>query len=176
MLLQEIADELNQDAYEALFDLLIEEEGRLFMVGGVFDNPIGDDHMGQLFEDPHCAVMSDIVGADFDHGNPVAHGAFTKFLQVFAREKGLFTMEEAVRKMTSLPARQMGLKDRGEIRRDAYADITIFNPKTVKNKASFADPYQFSEGIETVMINGQVVLDKGEYHAKALAGSVIRRA
>jgi N-acyl-D-aspartate/D-glutamate deacylase len=120
--------------------------------------------------------MSDIVGADFDHGNPAAYGAFTKVLGLFARENGIMTLEEAVRKMTSLPAQQMGLKDRGQIRKGAFADITVFNPKKVAHKATFADPYRFSEGIQTVIINGKIVLQVGNYDSKALCGKVIRRS
>ncbi|MCP4751633.1 MAG: amidohydrolase family protein [Proteobacteria bacterium] len=172
----DIAEELGKDPYQALFDLLIEEEGRLFMIGGVFDDPAGDDYLEPFLADPHCSIISDIVGADFEHGNPVAYGAFTKVLGSFARERGLFPMEEAVRKMTSLPARQMGLKDRGEIRKGAFADITLFDPETVGNKASFADPRRYSEGIEAVFVNGQAVLENGQYDAEALAGQVIRRS
>jgi N-acyl-D-aspartate/D-glutamate deacylase len=77
--------------------------------------------------------------------------------------------------MTSLPAKQMQLKDRGILKKGTFADITIFNPKTVKNCASFKDPHRFSEGIEHVLINGKPALGNGTYDAKALAGTVIKR-
>jgi N-acyl-D-aspartate/D-glutamate deacylase len=178
MTMQDIAAALGKDPYDALFDLLIEEEGRLFMVGtffGDFDDPQGDDFVAYLLSDPDCCVMTDIVGADFDHGNPVAYGAFPKVLGLFARERGLMTQEEAVRRMTSLPAEQMQLRDRGVIRRGAHADITIFDPERVASRASFSDPCRRAEGIEQVLINGRVVLDGATYDARALAGSVLRR-
>ncbi|MBL7177104.1 MAG: amidohydrolase family protein [Desulfobacteraceae bacterium] len=174
MSMQDIAQELNQDPYDALFDLLIEEEGRLFMIGGLFDDPMGDDFIAFLLTDPNCSIISDIVGADFKHGNPAACGAFTKVLGYFARDRGVMTQEEAVRRMTSLPAKQMGLKDRGIIKKGAFADIAIFDPNTVNNRASFKDPYQLSEGVEYLFINGKLILDKGNYRTDALAGQVIR--
>jgi len=70
--------------------------------------------------------------------------------------------------------KQMCLKDRGVVRKGAFADITIFDLKAVNNRASFNTPFQFSEGIHYVLVNGEVTLEKGEYHASALAGKVIR--
>jgi N-acyl-D-aspartate/D-glutamate deacylase len=178
MTMHDVAEALGKDPYDALFDLLIEEQGRLFMVASFtedFDDPMGDEFIAHLLSDPDCCVMTDIVGADFDHGNPVAYGAFPKVLGLFARERGVLSQEEAVRRMTSLPAKQMQLRDRGVIRRGAHADITIFDPETVACRASFGDPRRRAEGIEQVLINGQVVLDGGAYDARALAGSVLRR-
>ena len=142
---------------------------------GAADNPMGDDYMGDLLSDPHCSVMTDTVGADFDTDNPTAYGAFTKVLGYYAREKKIMTQEEAIRKMTSLPAQQMQLRDRGVLRKNAFADITIFNPHTVKHLATWSKPRQVSEGIEHVIVNGEVILNKGEYRADAFAGRVLRR-
>ena len=83
-------------------------------------------------------------------------------------------MEEAIRKMTSLPASQMQLENRGILKEGNFADITIFNPKTVNSPATFKDP-QFSQGIEYVIINGKIVLEKGIYYPKTLAGKVLRK-
>lgn len=76
--------------------------------------------------------------------------------------------------MTSLPAVQMQLQDRGVIRKGAFADITVFDPKTVSNKATFEDPFHLSEGIEHVIINGEPVLSQGKYSLDARPGQVIR--
>jgi N-acyl-D-aspartate/D-glutamate deacylase len=86
------------------------------------------------------------------------------------------SQEEAVRKMTSLPARQMQLEGRGVLKKGAFADITVFDPGTVKSCASFEDPHRFAEGIEYVLINGKPVLERGSYDARALAGTVIKRS
>jgi N-acyl-D-amino-acid deacylase len=174
--LSEIAEELGREPYQALFDLLIEEEGRMFMTGGLFDQPLGDDFVVHLLEDPRCSVMTDIVGADFDHGNPVAYGAFPKVIGNLARDRGAMSQEEAVRRMTSQPAAQMQLADRGEIRKGAFADITIFDPDGIANRASYAQPRRAAEGIECVLINGVPVLEGGEYRADARAGQVLRRS
>lgn len=173
--IQEIAKERGTDIYNTALDLIVEEEGRIFFVYSIDDQTISDWLGAYAISDPNCAVMTDIVGVDYPNPSPVSYGAFTKVLGRFARDRGILTQEEAVRKMTSLPAGQMRLKDRGILRRGAFADITLFDPKTVRNCASFKAPHRFSEGIEYVLINGRPVMDGGTYDPRALAGTVIRR-
>ncbi len=76
--------------------------------------------------------------------------------------------------MTSLPARKLGLKERGLIREGMYADITIFNPETILDKATYAEPHQYPEGIEYVLVNGKVTIERNE-HTEALAGKALRK-
>ncbi len=173
---EQIAASLNKDPFETVFDLTLEEKGRLIVTGGGFDNPMDDEHIMEALKHPDCSVATDIVGADYKSVNPVAYGAFTRVLGRFARDAGVMTQEEAIRKMTSLPAKQMGLKDRGILKKGAYADITIFNAETVIDRATFGNPYQYSEGIEYVLINGIPVLDRGKYWPEAFAGKVLRRS
>ncbi len=175
MSVEMIAAELKKDPFETVFDLTLEERGRIIVTGGTFDNPMEEDAVARAISDPNCSIASDIVGADHRTINPVAYGTFPKVLGGIAREQGVMTQEEAVRKMTSLPAKQMGLKDRGVIRKGAFADVAIFNAATIIDRASFGNPYQLAEGVEYVLINGKPVLEKGTYHADAFAGSVIRR-
>ncbi|TFG06332.1 MAG: hypothetical protein EU539_07910 [Promethearchaeota archaeon] len=175
MRLKDIANELNKKPIEAFIDLVIEENGELYFHSGQFDNPMAEDFLGTLFSNPNCSIGTDIVGAGLNTISPVAYGNFTKVLGTFAREKELFTQEEAVRKMTSLPAEQMQIKDRGIIKRDYFADITIFNPKEVMNQSSYTKPYELSEGIEHVLVNGKIMLERGKFHAKNLAGKVLRK-
>jgi N-acyl-D-amino-acid deacylase len=175
MSVEQIAGLLNKDPFDTVFDLTLEEKGRLIVTGGGFDNPMDDEHIIQALCDPNCSVATDIVGADFKPINPVAYGAFPRVLGRFARDAGAMKQEEAIRKMTSLPAKQMGLKERGTLKKGGYADVTIFNPKTVIDKSSFGQPYQFPEGIEYVLINGKPVLEQGKYHAEAFAGRTLRR-
>ncbi len=143
---------------------------------GLFDHPEDDDVVNYLISDPKCSIMADVVGADYNTHTPVVYGAFTKVLGTLARDKGFMTQEEAVRRMTSLPAEQMQLKDRGIIRAGAFADITIFDPNSVANKATFEEPFQLSEGIAHVIINGEPVLNKGVYSPEILPGRVIRQS
>jgi len=173
--INDIAEELNKDPIDTLIDLVIEENGRLYVITGQFGNPVAEDFVSSLLSDPNCSIGTDIVAADFKTISPVAYGAFTKVLGEIARDKGIITQEEAVRKMTSLPAKQMQIKDRGILSKDAIADITIFNPKIVKNRSSYTSPYQPSEGIEYVLINGKIVLNKDIFYPKVLAGRVLRR-
>jgi N-acyl-D-amino-acid deacylase len=174
--LKKIAGLLGEDPYQTFINLILEERGKLFVMGGLEDDPAGDDLMCHLLSDPDCSIMTDVVGVDYDSPNPVSYGAFTKVLGQFARDRGIFSLEEAVRKMTSLPAAQMQLKDRGVLKKGAFADVTVFDPKTIRNKASFANPKQFSQGIEQVLINGKLVLDKSTYRSNARAGRVLKRS
>ena len=79
------------------------------------------------------------------------------------REEGVLDLEDAVRKMTSMPAQRFGIQDRGILRPGMWADIVVFNPDIVIDKATYQDPHQFPEGIDYVLINGKVVVDEGEY-------------
>ncbi|MBT4497342.1 MAG: amidohydrolase family protein [Gemmatimonadetes bacterium] len=174
--LQDIAADRGTDLYHTAMDLIVEEEGRIFFVYTLDDQTISDWIGASLISDPECSIMTDIVGVDYPIPAPTSYGAFTKVLGQFARDEGRLTQEEAVRKMTSLPARQMNLKDRGVVRKGAFADITIFDPDTVGNCASFENPQQFSAGIEHVMINGTPVLQEGRYDAHSLPGAVVKRS
>ncbi len=171
--IMEIAAALGKNPYDTVFDLIKEENGKIFVIG-FSEHPLAEAYMEFLFQDPDCSVMTDVVGADFESPNPVEYGAFTKVLGEFARDKGLMSQAEAVRRMTSLPAAQMMLKDRGLLLRGKYADICIFDADNVRNRATFSDPYHFSEGIVHVLVNGKKVLENGVYHENAFAGAVLR--
>ena len=93
--------------------------------------------------------------------HPRAMGSMPRVLGHYARDLGLFPLEEAVRKMTSLPARRVGLFDRGILRPGMAADVTVFDPARVKDRATFEEPNVYSVGIEYVVVNGTVVLDDG---------------
>ena len=83
-------------------------------------------------------------------------------LGVYARDRGLLTLEDAVRKMTSLNAGKLGLTDRGVVRPGAFADLTVFDPDKVIDRSTYTDPFRYSEGIEYVVVNGRLVLDQGK--------------
>jgi len=172
--IEEIAKELNKDIYNALLDLILEEKGKIFTVG-FMDHPLAEKYYDELIADPDCSIETDVVGADFNNPFPASYGTFTKVLGQMARDRRVISQEEAIRKMTSLPAKQMQIKNRGLIKKGNFADITIFNPKTVKSLVSFTKHFQNSEGIEYVLINGKIVLEQGKYDANAFAGKVLRR-
>ncbi len=173
MQIKDIAKYLNKDMYETLFDLVIEEKGKLFTIG-YMDHPLAEKLYDDLLKDPDCSIETDVIGVDFKNPFPVSYGTFTKVLGEMARDKKLFSQEEAIRKMTSLPAQQMQLKNRGIIKTGYFADIIIFNPKTVNSRVTFSKPFEYSEGIEYVIINGKLVLEKGKYNPDTFAGRVLR--
>jgi len=92
----------------------------------------------------------------------------------YVRELKVIPLEQAIRKMTSLPASILGLADRGTIKEGQWADLVIFDPATVADKATFEDPFQYPVGIDTVLVNGTVVLDEGK-HTNARPGKVLKR-
>lgn len=106
--------------------------------------------------------------------HPRYNGTFPKILGRYAREQGVFSMEEAVHRMTGLPAVRFGLKGRGFIRTGAFADLTLFDPETVRDEATYADSFRKPTGIRTVIVNGRIALDDGAITG-SLAGRVLRR-
>ena len=91
----------------------------------------------------------------------------------YAREEKIFDLPTAVMKMTSMPAKKIGLSKRGVIAKGYYADIVVFNPETVTDNATFKDPHQFPTGIEYVIVNGKITVKNGK-HTSARAGTVLR--
>ena len=174
--LEAIAEDMNKDAFEALFDLTLEERGSLYYTAGFHDDEGFDMALGGVLNLPHMAFMTDAVGIGRHAQHPSHYGTFPRFLGRHVREWETFTLAEAVRKSTSLPAAQLGLAGRGVIREGDCADIVIFDSGRIIDKASFEEPYQHPEGVETVIINGVPVWHKGRFRADTPAGQVIRRA
>jgi N-acyl-D-amino-acid deacylase len=127
---------------------------------------------------PWVAVGSDsgaVVGAMRDSGaHPRAYGTFPRILGHYVRDEKLFTLEEAVRKMTSFAASRAGLRDRGTLREGMRADVVVFDPQTIRDVSTYEDPHHFAEGISDVMVNGRPVLQSGKMTG-ALPGRVLRR-
>lgn len=108
------------------------------------------------------------------HPHPRAYGTFPRVLGHYVREKKVLPLEEAVRKMTTLPAARLGLSGRGRIAEGAYADLVVFDPATVADRATFAEPHQYPVGIEHVVVNGVLAVDGGSF-TSARGGRVLRR-
>ncbi len=124
-----------------------------------------------FYKQPWVMVASDGgIGAD----HPRGAGTFPRVLGRFVRERHYFSLEEAIRKMTSLPASRVGLKDRGTIAPGMKADLVLFNPETVIDRSTFEDPRRLSEGIEVVIVNGETVWSGGKATG-ARPGRVMRR-
>lgn len=135
-----------------------------------------EEDVKRIMQHPYSMVASDgrLSRPGQGHPHPRAYGTFPRVLGHYARDEGVLPLEEAVRKMTGLPAQRLGLAERGTIREGNYADITIFNPATVIDVATFAEPHRYPEGIDYVIINGIVVVDAGNFTGR-LAGRVLRR-
>ena len=111
-----------------------------------------------------------VLGRGIPH--PRTYGTFPRILGRYVREEGILTLENAIRKMTSLPAQKLKLRDRGLIREGMWADIVVMDPKRVIDQATYQEPHHYPKGIEYVLLNGKLVIEHGE-HAKALPGQVL---
>jgi len=122
---------------------------------------------------PLCTIETDTFVTARGHQNPASYGTFPRVLHTYVR-RGLFTLEEAVHKMTGAAAERLGWRDRGYVKKDAAADLVVIDPATLEDTATFAEPSRFPRGIEHVFINGAHVLDGPSYDAGAKAGAVLR--
>jgi N-acyl-D-aspartate/D-glutamate deacylase len=129
---------------------------------------------------PWCSIGSDgsayATEGRLRQGNPHPRnfGTFPRVLGVYARERPVLRLEDAVRKMTSLNAAKCGLRDRGLLRPGLYADLTLFDPAKVLDRATYEDPFHYPDGIEWVVVNGAIVLEHGQ-HSGTKPGRVLRR-
>ena len=174
--LAELGKMLNKDPFDVAADLIIEEGGGvMMMLFGVSGDRKSDEGIQYLLKHPLASVNSDAILTGAGKPHPAAYGTFPRVIGHYGRDLGLFTMEEAVRKSTSAQASRIGITNRGLIKPGMYADITVFDPKRIIDKATYENPEQYSEGIEYVLINGQLVFEKGKYYKKLRAGKVLRR-
>jgi N-acyl-D-amino-acid deacylase len=163
------------DEFDVLFDVLIESNGS---VSTVFAHHIEDD-MNLAMIQPWCSIGSDgsalAIDGPLRRGNPHprSFGTFARVLGVYVRERGLLKMEYAVRKMTSMNAEKIGLRDRGVLRTGTFADITIFDPEKIIDRSTYEDPFHYAEGVRYVVVNGQIVIDDGE-QTEARPGRALR--
>ncbi|MDP2858625.1 MAG: D-aminoacylase [Bacillota bacterium] len=168
--LQQIARERGRDEALAVFDLLLEEDGKVGLI-----NYFGcEESIEQFMKVPYVAVCTDAGVPVGSSAHPRGFGAMPRVLGRYVRERGVISLEEAVRKMTSLPSATFGLGDRGVLQRSAPADIVVFDPDRVIDNSTFADPYPYPSGIEFVVVNGEVEIRGGEFTGKT-AGQVLTR-
>lgn len=173
--LLEIAREKRVDPFEVAADLTIEEYGNVMALYVGLSGDFEDDKgLRKIISCPIASICTDAIITGRGVPHPAAYGAFPKVLGYFSRELKLFSMEEAVRKMTSLSLQRFGIRDRGLIREGFFADIVIFDEHSVAERGSYFNPSQYPEGIKFVILNGNIVLRDGFYSNK-LCGKVIRK-
>ncbi len=172
--LSEIAQERGQEPLEATLDLLLEEEG---YVSAVF-HTMNEGDVKAVLQHPLGCVGSDGI-AFAPYGNlgkgkphPRSYGTFPRFLGHYCREAGLLPLTEGIRKITSLPASRLRLGDRGVVRPGMKADLVVFDPERIIDRADYADPHQYPEGIAAVIVNGAVTL-QGEQHTERGEGRLL---
>ncbi len=137
---------------------------------------MSEDDIEHIMQQPYTMTSSDggLVLMTAGKPHPRNYGAFSRKLSRYVRDRKTVSLESAIRSMTSLPASVFGLRDRGVIREGAIADIAIFDPGAVRDRATYTDPHQLSEGMEYVLVNGVAVIQRGKFTA-ALPGAVLRR-
>lgn len=166
--IDEAASEMGLSPQELVLKLIEEEENAVSMI--LFS--MSETDVETAMRSRLGMVCTD--GLVLGRPHPRAYGSFPRVLGRYVRDKGVLGLEEAVRKMTSLPAQRFGLMDRGLLRPGLAADITIFDPRYIRDKATFEDPRRFPDGIEYVIVNGEITVEEGSYRGTR-AGKVLRR-
>ena len=173
--ISEIAEQQKKDPLDVVFDLILADKGQT----GAIYFMMSEADMRAAMQSPFVSFCTD-SGARATDGplagsksHPRGWGSYPRILGHYVREEKLLSLEAAVHKMTGAPAARVGLCDRGLIREGMFADITVFDPAKVIDRATFESPNQYPTGIEYVLVNGKVSVDKGQ-RTPALAGRVLR--
>ncbi|HEX6188844.1 MAG TPA: D-aminoacylase [Pyrinomonadaceae bacterium] len=173
--LSEVAAAENKDPLDALLDFIVADHGQ---TGAIFFM-MNEDDMKAALRSPFVSICTD-TGARATDGplsggrsHPRGWGTYPRILGKYVRDEKLMSLETAIHKMTGMSATKVGLQQRGLLREGYFADITIFDPKTVIDRATFEQPHQYPVGINFVIVNGQVEVDNGQ-RTPALAGKVLR--
>jgi N-acyl-D-amino-acid deacylase len=167
--LAQLAQQSGQAPAEALMNLLLEERCTVGMVS--FSQSI--DNVAKVLAHPALTIGSDSIplfegeGDKAGKPHPRSYGTFPRVLSEYARERRLFSLETAVNKMTGLPAQRLGLRERGLVQPGYFADLTVFDPRTVKDESTYPDPHRYPTGIPLVIVNGAVAVDAGRVSARA---------
>jgi len=174
--LSEIAKLWNKEPMDALFDFLIEDP-----FAGVAVFGMSQPDVTLALQQPWVGIDNDSSGTSpegllgQEHPHPRAYGTYPRILRKYVREGKVLTLEDAIRKMSALPAQRLRLSDRGVLKSGMWADVVVFDPATIRDLATFENPNQLSEGMEYVLVNGVPVIDQGKMTGK-LPGKVLRGA
>ncbi len=169
--LEELGRARGRNSFDAIADLMIEEEGN---VGQFVEDISGEEGLAALVKNPEVAFVTDANDYGKGKPHPAAYGSFPRVLGRYVRRERLLTLAEAVRRMTSLPAAILGLPDRGVLREGARADVVVFDPEAIEDRATLEEPRRRAQGVEMVLVNGQVVY-RGGALTGALPGVALRR-
>ncbi len=173
--LSEVAAEWHEDPIDALCDLLIKDNA--FTEVAVFG--MSEPDVVLALQQPWVAIDNDSQGTAPDgllaqeHPHPRAYGTFPRILRKYVREGHALALPDAIRKFSALPAQRMGLTDRGVLKKGMWADVVVFDPATISDKATYENPNQLSVGMQDVLVNGVPVIEDGKMTG-ALPGKVLR--
>lgn len=173
--LDEVARLHGKSADETVLDLVVADKTSVPSLYFL----MSEDNMRRMLKQPYVSIGSDggslALTEDFlDLGaHPRAYGTFARVLGKYSRDEKLFSLEEAIRRMTSLPASNLGIKKRGTLKAGNFADVVVFDPLAIRDKATYEQPHQYAEGVKHVLVNGAVVLRDGE-HTGAKPGRCVR--
>lgn len=175
--IEQVVSQTGEDPFEFTRRLLIDENGRVSMCGF----GMSEDNTKRILAHPFGMVASDgsarATYGKLSEGNPHprSYGTFPRFLGKYVRDEKIISLPEAIRKITLLPAETLGISNRGKIEIGNYADIVCFNYENINDKADYVNPHQYPEGIDFVLVNGEVVIREGEHTGK-LTGMILKRA
>lgn len=170
----QIAKIRGKDPIDTVFDLLIED--RAFTGVAIF--MMSEPDVALALQQPWVSICNDSQGTAPDgilgkeHPHPRAYGAFPRILRKYVREEHKLSLPDAIRKFTALPAQRMRLTDRGVLKKGMWADIVVFDPETIRDRATYENPNQLSQGMEFVLVNGVSVIEDGKM-TNALPGKVL---
>jgi len=170
----EIGKQLSIDPFSALCRLTLEEDAEVAFTVGYAARPWIEKVFNKTLSHPLVSIGADSILPQFGAPPPSAYGCFPRVLGHYCRDLGLFSLEEAVKKMTSLSASRYKLNGRGELKKGAFADVVVFDPGTVKEKFTEEGIPTFAEGISHVFINGLPMVMNGEFRSKLRPGKLLR--
>jgi N-acyl-D-amino-acid deacylase len=174
--IKRISEELRKEPIDTIMDIILECNGVAFV--NVHDQ--AEENVRRFIRHPKVMIGSDaaafapygLLGMTMPH--PRTYGTFPRVLGKYVREEKILTLLEAIRKMTSLPASRLGLKDRGVLARGKKADLVLFNADTISDRATYENPNQYPVGIKAVIVNGAIVVEDDE-HTGALPGRILKK-
>ena len=173
--LEEAAEVMGlSDGWEALRELYLSDGGESYVACRMCE-----DDLITVLREPFTTVSTDscceLNPEKYGPWHPRGWGTYPLIIERYVRKLKVLSLEDAVRKMSSLPASFLGMRDRGLIREGMWADIVVFKPGEVRNLATYSDPHRYPEGIEYVIVNGELVIDRGKYTGN-LPGRVLRKS
>ncbi len=170
--LYQISRERKQKVLDAAFDIIIKNKCQVSIAPSVMDW----QDIDRFIKYPRSMIGSDLLIIPGLKAHPRAYGAFTAFLRIYVREKHIFSWEEAIKKMTSLPAQKFNISSRGVLKPGNYADVVLFDPNTVSDSALMTDSEQFSVGIEKVFVNGKLAYNAGKVNEENHGKYILKKS